>query len=80
MIVEEIATRIRTGMKVKNVSLFELAAQLRWSPARLLRWIDGTLASEPTVDEDDGTLRDLVSIGQALNLRWIWTIGKAGWP
>jgi len=70
MLIEEIATRIRSAMEERDVSLFELAAKLKWSPARALQWIDGSLA-ELNIDADkDGSLGELVEIGAALGKQW----------
>jgi ribosome-binding protein aMBF1 (putative translation factor) len=71
MVFEEIATRVASAMEAKNMSLFELAEKLSWSPTKLLQWIDGSLAVPINFeDEETGTLRELVEIGRALGIQW----------
>jgi hypothetical protein len=75
MLIQEIAVRLRTAMEDQDIDLFMLAERLNWTPARLLQWIDGSLA---TLDQEDaGTLRDLVQLGHVLQLQWCWQLGKA---
>jgi hypothetical protein len=76
MLTQQIATRILTAMELQNVTLFELADKLRWAPAKVLRWIDGSMAESNLDVAEDGTLRELVDIGLALGQRWEWKIGK----
>ena len=70
MLIEENATRIRSAMEEHDISLFDLAAKLKWSPARVLQWIDGSLAALNLDADKDGSLRELVEIGTALGKRW----------
>jgi predicted RNase H-like HicB family nuclease len=75
MLLQEIATRVRLAMEDRDLDIFELAEKLNWTPARLLQWLDGSHAEID--EEDEGTLRDLVQLGQALQMGWRWKIGKA---
>lgn len=75
MLTEEIATRIRSAMEDKDMSIFDLSVKLNWAPARLLQWLDGSLA-DLDMEDENGSLRDLVQIGEALDMRWKWRIGK----
>jgi hypothetical protein len=80
MFAEQIAARILLAMEEGNVSLFQLAEKLDWSPARVLRWIDGTLLVGPEDVREDGTLRELVDIGLALGCRWEIRYGQRRSP
>jgi len=76
MLAQEIATRVRSAMENQDIDLFALAEKLNWAPARLLQWLDGSLAAID--EENEGTLHDLVQLGQALQMRWQWQIWKKG--
>lgn len=78
MLIEEIAIRVKEAMREKDIAIFELAAKLGWSPLKVLQWIDGSLSLIGEESQDDGSLRDLVDIGMALDKRWTWSVGRGG--
>jgi transcriptional antiterminator len=75
MLMERISILFLNDMKRKDVSLFELASRLEWTPQKLLQWLDGSMARSVEPDKD-GTLGEFVRIAAALGSRLEWEIVK----